>query len=109
MAISYTQSISSMEAILNSGSYNNIIYKINYHIEGNSGSFSDTATNDVTLDISDINDEYNFINYENTPEFEETVFTWITGSVNSSKASISSSINSQLEFSNNGETLTFSY
>jgi len=94
-----------MEALKISGSFDNVIYKVQYLVKGNSGSFSNTAINDVYLDIANITD---FVSYEDTLEFEEKVFTWITGSIDNSKKAISSNIISQLEFNNNSEILTFS-
>jgi hypothetical protein len=107
MAITYTQSIKSMEALKSSGSFDNVIYKVNWKMQGNSGSFRSLYVGEDYLDTTNIS-ESDFINYANTPAYKEIVFSWITGSVDESKEAISENITLQLESSNNDEVLTFS-
>tara|TARA_R100000734_G_C3229068_1_gene37778 strand:- start:8 stop:331 length:324 start_codon:yes stop_codon:yes gene_type:complete len=107
MAIIYSQTISKCEALKVSGSYSDVITDIHYTLTGTSGSVSSSIESNYFLDVSNITD---FVPYENTPEFEETVWSWISGSdcVLDQKIEIEESIDNQIQKNNLYTTLTFS-
>ena len=107
MSIIYSQTISKCEALKVSGSYSDVITDIHYTLTGTSGSVSSSIESEYYLDVSNIE---NFIPYENTSEFEETVWSWISGSdcVLDQKIEIEETINELIQKDNLYTTLTFS-
>ena len=106
MSLIYSQSIQNCEALKVSASYSDVITTIYYTLTGLSGSLSSSVESYFYLDVTDIQ---NFVPYENTPEFEETVWSWISGSdcVLDQKIEIEENIDNQIQNDNIYTTLTF--